>query len=274
MAKLISDFFCVAMSGKTIDGREINPEWLLQAAKEYDQQLYASRIWFEHIRWFGAFGDIVAVKAEKDENGIIRIYNRISPSPELVNMKRNGQALYSSIEIIPKLERTGKAYQIGLGVTDSPASFGTDRMDFSVRHLEKDSIFTASMEVPDLDFQTERTFFDFGRLFNKKNLTAPETNLPTDSPIEVNDMTPEEYKAAAAEVFKQQKTEMAELFTEKLEAATKPLAEKLAAQDVELKSLKETQDKVLALSLPPNGNDHQERPPHSGGDAEKQAFDW
>lgn len=275
MAKLISDFFCVAMSGKTIDGREISPEWLLQAAKEYDPQLYASRIWFEHIRWFGAFGDIVAVKAEKDENGIIRIYNRISPSPELVNMKRNGQALYSSIEIIPKLERTGKAYQIGLGVTDSPASFGTDRMEFAVRHLEKDSIFTASMEVPDLDFQTERTLFDFGRLFNKKNnLTLPETNPPTEPPTEVNDMTPEEYKTVRAEIFKAEKAELATLFAEKIEAATKPLIEKLTAQDEELKTLKEKQDKVIELATPIAGHPPRDREPHGGGDSEKSTFDW
>ena len=272
MAALISDFFCVAMSGKTIDGREISPEWLLQAAKEYNPELYASRIWFEHIRWFGAFGDIVAVKAERAENGIVRIYNRISPSPELVNMKRNGQALYSSIEIIPKLERTGKAYQIGLGVTDSPASFGTDRMEFAVRHLEPTSLFTASMEVPDLDFQTERTLFDFGRLFGKR--TTPEQNTstpPTAEPpiVEVNDMTPEEYKQAAGEMFQQQKQELATLLYSKIKEATDPLMQKLTAQEQELKKLKEKQDQVIELATPIAGNNPSQRPPHSGGDSDK-----
>jgi hypothetical protein len=296
MAKLISDFFCVAMSGKTIDGRDISPEWLLQAAKEYNPELYASRIWFEHIRWFGAFGDIVAVRTEKADDGVIKIYNRISPSPELINMKRNGQALYSSIEIIPKLERTGKAYQIGLGVTDSPASFGTDRMEFSAnsqRHLEKDSLFTASMEVPDLDFQTERTLFDFGRFFGKKPPAEAETKAnesnetdpppPTDTQ-ETDDMTLEEYKTAAAEVFKQQKAELAELFataaqtaaTNAAEAANKPLLEKFAAVSDELKSLKEKQDKVIELATPPAGNGRQsgDRDPHNGGDSDKKKFTW
>lgn len=274
MAKLISDFFCVAMSGKTIDGREISPEWLLQAAKEYNPELYASRIWFEHIRWFGAFGDVVAVKSEKDETGVIRIYNRISPSPELVNMKRNGQALYSSIEIIPKLERTGKAYQIGLGVTDSPASFGTDRMEFAVRHLEPTSLFTASMEVPDLDFQTERTLFDFGRMFrNKHSGGPPDTPPPTDQP-EVIDMTLEEYKQAAGEVFQQQKQELATLFADKLTEATTPLLEKLTAQQQELDALKQKQDKVIELATPIAGNGHQDREPHNGGDSEQPKFDY
>ncbi|WP_287601203.1 GPO family capsid scaffolding protein [Thiothrix sp.] len=288
MAKLISDFFCVAMSGKTIDGRDISPEWLLQAAKEYNPELYASRIWFEHIRYFGAFGDIVAVRAEKADNGVIKIYNRISPSPELINMKRNGQALYSSIEIIPKLERTGKAYQIGLGVTDSPASFGTDRMEFSAnsqRHLEKDSLFTASMEVPDLDFQTERTLFDFGRFFGKKPPAETKVNEsnetdphpPTD-PQETDDMTLEELNAALDKKLGEQhdklKNEFASQLETKLEAATKPLVEKLTAQDDELKSLKEKQDKVIELATPPNGNQHQDHPPHGGGDPDKQKHNW
>lgn len=291
MAKLISDFFCVAMSGKTIDGRDINPEWLLQAAKEYNPELYASRIWFEHIRWFGAFGDIVAVRTEKADDGVIKIYNRISPSPELINMKRNGQALYSSIEIIPKLERTGKAYQIGLGVTDSPASFGTDRMEFSARRLEKDSLFTASMEVPDLDFQTERTLFDFGRFFGKKppaETKANESNEtdphpPTD-PQETDDMTLEEYKAANAEAFKQQKAEMAELFataaqtaaTNAAEAANRSLLEQFTAVTAALKSLKEKQEKVIELATPIAGNGRHpgDRDPHNGGDSDKKKFTW
>lgn len=283
MAKLISDFFCVAMSGKTIDGRDINPEWLLQAAKEYNPELYASRIWFEHIRYFGAFGDIVAVRAEKADDGVIKIYNRISPSPELINMKRNGQALYSSIEIIPKLARTGKAYQIGLGVTDSPASFGTDRMEFSVRHLEKDSLFTASMEVPDLDFQTERTLFDFGRLFGRKP-PATESNetdpSPPTDPRETDDMTLEELNAALDKKLGEQhdklKTEFATQLETKLEAATKPLVEKLTAQDEELKSLKEKQDKVIELATPPAGDGRQagDRDSHNGGDSDKKKFTW
>ncbi len=276
MAKLISDFFCVAMSGKTIDGREISPEWLLQAAKEYNPELYASRIWFEHIRWFGAFGDIVAVKTEKADDGVIKIYNRISPSPELINMKRNGQALYSSIEIIPKLERTGKAYQIGLGVTDSPASFGTDRMEFSAnsaRHLEKDSLFTASLEVPDLDFQTERTLFDFGRLFGRKPAASDTTETdppPTDEPpIEVTDMTPEEYKAARAEVFKAEKAEMAELLSQQ----KKELSELFETKVSELKQFaKSNHDALIEFATPIAGHPPRDREPHGGGDSDKKKF--
>jgi hypothetical protein len=97
-------------------------------------------------------------------------------------------------------------------------------------------------------------------------------------------MTLEEYKTAAAEVFKQQKAELAELFataaqtaaTNAAEAANKPLLEKFAAVSDELKSLKEKQDKVIELATPPAGNGRQsgDRDPHNGGDSDKNKFTW
>lgn len=277
MAKLISDFFCVAMSGKTVDGREIKPDWLLEAAKSYNADFYAARIWFEHIRYYGAMGDVFAVKTEQDDKGIVRMYNRIIPSPELVYLKNNSRALYSSIEVVPKLERTGKAYQIGLGVTDSPASFGTDRLEFAVRHLEPESLFTTELELQGLEFSTQRSLFDFGR-FRGRNKTEEQLPEPREthpeSSVEDDDMTPEEYKQAAGEVFQQQKQELATLLAEKLTEATTPLLEKLTAQQQELDALKEKQDKVIELATPIAGNGHQDREPHNGGDSEQPKFDY
>jgi hypothetical protein len=272
MAKLISDFFCVGTAGLTLDGRELVSSWLTEAASEYNMDFYAARIWYEHIRVFGALGDVFAVRTQ-EENGIIKIYNRIVPSPELVNLKRNGQKLYSSVEIHPKLKRTGKAYQIGLGITDSPASFGTDRMEFAIRHLEKDSIFTASMEVPDLDFQTERTLFDFGRLFGKTPTATGTTEVnppPTNElPIEVNDMTPEEYKATRAEIFKAEKAELAEILAQQ----NKELSALFEAKIVELKQFaKANHDALIEFATPPHGNPHQDHKPHGGGDPDKKKF--
>ncbi|EHN5556880.1 GPO family capsid scaffolding protein, partial [Escherichia coli] len=41
--------FRVAVSGSTIDGREISGEMLRQAAENYDPSVYASRVNIEHV---------------------------------------------------------------------------------------------------------------------------------------------------------------------------------------------------------------------------------
>jgi hypothetical protein len=45
------------------------------------------------------------------------------------------------MEVAQNFAGTGKAYLIGLGVTDSPASLGTDELRFSARHTQQGSVF-------------------------------------------------------------------------------------------------------------------------------------
>lgn len=297
MTKLISDFFCVATSGATIDGREIKPEWLTGSARSYNADFYAARIWFEHMRYFGAMGDVFAVKAEKGDDGLIRLYNRIIPSARLISMKKNGQALYSSIEVAPQLKATGKPYQVGLAVTDSPASFGTDRLEFAMKHLESDSLFSASMEITDWDFSKERTIFDMARsLFGKhrddedddetavewpagsalpeKKFSVPDTK-PKSIPAEDFAMTNEELTQLFNDVLDKKlgelKAEQQEAFAKQLSEAVTPLKEQLTAQQENLTELKSKQDEVIELATPPVGsNPHQKH--HAGGDPETKQF--
>jgi len=54
-----------------VDGRRIERHHLEQAAAAYDPNVYAARIWLEHLRSFypdsafGAYGDVLALKAEE-----------------------------------------------------------------------------------------------------------------------------------------------------------------------------------------------------------------
>lgn len=279
MAKLISDFFCVAQSGSTIDGREIKPSWLLDSAKDYNADFYAARIWFEHIRYFGAMGDVFAVKAEQDEKtGIVRLFNRIIPSPELIELKRNNRALYSSIEISPKLENTGRAYQRGLGVTDSPASFATDRVEFAIKHLEQDTLFTASIEVDDVEFTTERSIFDFMRRGSKN---TPEQPQKPDQFTQENDPHTEDDidmdKAEFNEAFDSKMAELLEAqkaqFTEQFESSLKPLQEKLEQQETQLNEFKEQQQEIIELAKQPGGKKPEgDRDEHTGGSDDEPQF--
>lgn len=136
MAKLLSKFFRVAQEGDTMDGREITRAQIQQMAKNYDPQKYAGRVWLEHFRGllpggpFDALGDVVALQV-KEEDGKLGLYAQLAPLPALVEMNKKGQKLYSSIEMITNFAGTGEAYLVGLAVTDTPASLGTEMLAFS-----------------------------------------------------------------------------------------------------------------------------------------------
>lgn len=160
---LISKFFRVATEGDTTDGRVIEQSWIQQMADSYDKAKYGARVWLEHIRGlvpgspFDAYGDVVALEARKVEDGKLALFAQIEPLPSLIALNKAGQKLYSSIEISHDFANSGKAYLMGLAVTDSPASLGTEMLAFSAqkpdatplsgRKQHKDNLFTAAQEV-------------------------------------------------------------------------------------------------------------------------------
>ncbi|MDU3935344.1 MAG: GPO family capsid scaffolding protein, partial [Serratia liquefaciens] len=56
-----------------------------------------------------------------------------------------GQKVFTSMEIRRDFAKTGKAYLVGLAVTDDPASLGTEMLEFSRRHEAVE--FSAPLEV-------------------------------------------------------------------------------------------------------------------------------
>lgn len=128
--------FRVAREGQTVDGRELTRQEIQEMADTYNPEHYAGRINIEHFGgWspeppFNAYGDILKVEAV-DENGKLHLYNEISALPNFVAMNKQGQKIYPSIEFYRNFAGTGKAYQVGLGMTDTPASLGTQAIKFS-----------------------------------------------------------------------------------------------------------------------------------------------
>lgn len=135
--------FRVAVSGNTVDGREIQPQHLRDAAANYDLEVYAARVNIEHILSpypgsdFGAMGDVVALSAEDITEGPLAgrtgLYAEIEPSERMKQMTDKGQKVYSSIELHPQFALNGKAYMMGLAMTDTPASLGTERLKFAAQ---------------------------------------------------------------------------------------------------------------------------------------------
>ena len=94
---LKTDFFTVAQSGPTVDGREIKMQWLKDAAETYSHGKHISKIWPEHYRYMG-LGEIADVRF-KEEDGIGYLENRISPHNDLIYFVRQNRMTQPSIEM-------------------------------------------------------------------------------------------------------------------------------------------------------------------------------
>ncbi|MFD1949898.1 GPO family capsid scaffolding protein [Sphingomonas arantia] len=62
------------------------------------------------------------------------LFAMVDATDSLVTLNRDKQKVYPSVEINPNFAGTGKAYLVGLAVTDSPASLGTELLEFTSKH--------------------------------------------------------------------------------------------------------------------------------------------
>ncbi|MCE3065171.1 head maturation protease [Yersinia phage vB_YenM_56.17] len=172
MAKKVSKWFRIGVEGDTCDGRVIDANDINQMADSFDPRVYGCRINLEHLKsyspdsTFRRYGDVIGLKAETIEddsalNGKRALFAQISPTDELVLMNKDRQKIYTSMEIRPNFANTGKAYLVGLAVTDDPASLGTEMLEFSAkakhnplaaRKSHPDNFFSAAVEVQ-LEFE-------------------------------------------------------------------------------------------------------------------------
>lgn len=180
----VSKFFRVAVEGDTTDGRKIQRNWITQMAANYSRSKYGARVWLEHIRGilpdspFKAYGDVVELKAEEvtiDGEKKMALFAKIDATPDLVAMNKARQKVFSSIEVDPNFARSGEAYLSGLGVTDTPASLGTEMLSFAAgaqvnplatRKQNPENLFTAAQEV-EIEFEEEVTSTPGESLFTK-----------------------------------------------------------------------------------------------------------
>lgn len=168
-----SKFFRVAVEGATCDGRTIDGKSLTEMAATYNRETYAARVNLEHIRGvtadgpFQAYGDVLALKTEEIELSIggknekrLALFAEIDALDPLVAMNKKGQKLYSSVEISPNFANTGKAYLVGLAVTDSPASLGTEVLQFRIKQGDTSAIGLPLTNLFSTGLETELTLID------------------------------------------------------------------------------------------------------------------
>lgn len=149
---LVSDWKRVATSGKTADGRTIAAQDLRDIAENYEPAFYTATIWYEHLRFIGSLGTVTELKAEDVDGGKVALFAKLQPNDRLLQMNKEAQKLFTSVEIQPNFSDTGKAYLRGLAVTDEPASVGTEALHFS-RRAEKGCFFGNLEPLGDLSAQ-------------------------------------------------------------------------------------------------------------------------
>lgn len=270
MKKFRSKWFRVAVEGATTDGRQMERNWIEEMVAAYDPKKYGARIWMEHIRGtladspFRAYGDVLALKAEEVEiDGAKRmgLFAQIEPTDDLVKMVNNlKQKIYTSIEVMEKFAGTGKAYLMGLAVTDTPASLGTEMLAFAAKNPEAsplrsrkqspDNLFTASVETA-LEFEEyeEKPGVGAALFARVQELLKGKQGVDDLEFAQIGNAV-----EAIAEHVKQQ----AEAFAAEVKASAELRAQldQLSKQFTELKTaLGKTQDFT-----------QQQRPPATGGD--------
>jgi len=196
----VSKFIRIGVEGATTDGRNIERPWLVQAAKSFNRAKYGARIWLEHIRgtlpdsMFKALGDVVELKAEEvdlDGQKKMALFAKLDVTDELVAMNKARQKIYTSMEIDPNFAKSNEAYLVGLAVTDSPASLGTEALafaanakvnPFATRKLNPENLFTEAVEIElELEEPTETESFGAKLLNSVKALLGKKEQGDSDN---------------------------------------------------------------------------------------------
>lgn len=201
--KLKSKWFRVGVEGDTTDGRKIEAAWLTQMAANYNPEKYGARVNCEHVRGlapdgsFGAFGDVLALKTETieiDGEQRVALLAQIEPNDDLLALNKKRKKVFTSMEIDHNFADKGESYLVGLAVTDSPASLGTEMLEFAATQAEKnplnarkqkpENLFTAAREV-ELEFEASTSILDrVKELFSKAEEQRTEKDADYTAAIE------------------------------------------------------------------------------------------
>lgn len=260
----------VAVAGQTTDGRTIAPEWLTQAAKNYNREKYGARVNLEHYLSpfpdsdFRAYGDVISVYAEEveiDGEKKMALFADIDPTEDLIKLNKARQKVYTSVELDLDFAGTGEAYLVGLAVTNTPASLGTEYLQFcagagdksplAARKQKSTNLFTCAIET-EVEF-TEEGDKGPGLL---ERVTALFSSHKKQSTADFSDV-----HQAVETVAKEVTTLDADLqkkFTEQAQTLT----ELTNKQDATAKALAD-----LTAKLEGQEAFNQQRPPATGGDS-------
>lgn len=289
--KRTTKFTRIAVAGLTAsDGRTIEPQWLRDMAATYNPATYTARVNVEHYRNasatgpFPALGDVIALKVQEDDIEIggktekrLALYAQIEGNETLQGYVAADQKKFTSIEVEPNFSGSTKAYLMGLAATDTPASLGTEALQFSartddafakIRKADLDGrkkhascLFSAALETTiefaedaaaseDTDTLVDKIVAKFSKALNREE---PKPNAPADKPAAGGDF------AELAGAFTTGMKELGQSFTQALAQATAANNERFAKLESEYAALNADVEKTAERS-------YSSRPVHAGGD--------
>lgn len=269
--------FRVAVEGATCDGRTLERQHIVQMAQRFNPTVYGARVNLEHLRGyspnsdFRAYGDVIAVKAEEITEeplkGKMGLYVQVDATDDLVALKKNRQKIYHSIEVHPSFADTGEAYLMGLACTDSPASLGTEMMEFcskntvnplASRKHDPACFFTAAVEST-MEFEDEQPPQDEG-----KNFFARVKALLGGTQQQFSQQNGENREAIEAIAESQGKLLDS---TTQLSAAVKGKADATELESLR-KDFKALEEKLKGQ----DAEQYNQRPPATGGDGQSTQY--
>lgn len=159
MPKKISKPFAIATEGQTVDGRNIQRDWLTQMAKHYDPKVYTAVANIEHLLslapdgMFSAQGRVLSLGTQEADilgEKKLQLTAVVEVDAAVADMQAAGKKAFASMEISPNFANKGIAYLTGLAFTDTPASLGTETMRFSAG---KDNVFSFGGDGVVIEFE-------------------------------------------------------------------------------------------------------------------------
>ncbi|MEW6166072.1 MAG: GPO family capsid scaffolding protein [Pseudomonadota bacterium] len=159
MPKKISKPFAIATEGQTIDGRNIQRDWLAQMAKHYDPKVYTAVANIEHLLslapdgMFSAQGRVLSLGTQEADilgEKRLQLTAVVEVDEAVAAMQASGKKAFSSMEITPNFANKGIVYLTGLAFTDRPASLGTEPMKFSAG---KDNVYAFGGDGVEIVFE-------------------------------------------------------------------------------------------------------------------------
>ncbi|HEX8301075.1 GPO family capsid scaffolding protein [Sphingomonas sp.] len=261
-----SKFFRAFVEGQTIsDGRTVTAQMIDDAVTTFDVATYSPRINIEHISGyspeppFNGYGDVCAVKAQTDDINIAgktekrrALYAQVDANDQLVTLSGKDQKPFPSVELTPDYAGSGKFGLVGLAFTDTPASIGTEKLQFS--RSAPGTLFSAATDAIEFGFEAPAAdsakvesaiagFFSALTAKFKGGDAGPVKEEPVKEPANDN------FAAFA--------TAMGETVTKSIAAAIAPLTQAQTALDGKFAALEGKLEKTPDSSFT--------RPPASGG---------
>ena len=189
----------IGRSGPTVDGRVIEPKMIDDAAASYNKDLFTAMIWPEHYRWFN-MGTVEQLKSVDNDEGGKDLFAILSPNSYYIEANKQGQKLFTSMELLPNFRKTDSWYLTGLGATDDPASVATSEVRLS-SFASADGVFLSSKtEVVEREFteQPKESFMSRLSAFMFKPNTDEEAAMAYTATLENLRKEMEELKASYA----------------------------------------------------------------------------